>query len=88
MGIPAILVTGEAKEVETADDIAQTGAAVSLGLYDSDSGQHLREVLEDLLANQCRRLGMRNAALNNLDGRMGERLVHMIVKCLSECSSR
>jgi UDP-2,4-diacetamido-2,4,6-trideoxy-beta-L-altropyranose hydrolase len=80
IGLPAVLVTGEAKEVETANEIVMTGAALSLGLYSKDTGELLRNTVDSLMLAHKSRAVMRQSGLDRLDGRMGERLVDMINK--------
>lgn len=77
VGLPALLVTGEAKEVETADEIVATGAALSLGMYGEGTGERLRMAVDTLIRNKSQRAALREAGLNRLDGRMGGRLVGM-----------
>ena len=78
LGIPAVLVTGEAKEVETADEIAKTGAAVSLGLYADGIRSCLVNEVDKLLTSPEKRASMRKAGLTKLSGRTGGELVTMI----------
>lgn len=78
LGLPAVLVTGEAKEVETADAIARTGAAISLGLYPGERQQRVIGVVRQLLQTPSKRLALRQSGLARLNGRTGERLVQMI----------
>lgn len=78
IGLPAVLVTGEAKEVETANEIVATGAAVSLGLYREGTAGRLRAIVDTLMRVPAQRAALRKAGLERLDGRMGGRLVGMI----------
>jgi len=78
MGLPALLVTGEAKEVETANEIVTTGAAISLGLYCEGTGERLRAIVITLMRVPEQRAALRQSGLERLDGRMGGRLVGMI----------
>jgi UDP-2,4-diacetamido-2,4,6-trideoxy-beta-L-altropyranose hydrolase len=78
LGLPSLLVTGELKEVETADELVSMGSAVSLGIYREGAGEKLRSTVDMLLRNPSRRAALREAGLNRLDGRMGGHLVRMI----------
>lgn len=80
IGLPAVLVTGEAKEVETANEVVMTGAALSLGLYSKGTGELLRTMVDNLILDPKSRAAMRQSGLDRLDGRMGARLVGMIEK--------
>jgi spore coat polysaccharide biosynthesis predicted glycosyltransferase SpsG len=76
LGLPAVLVTGEAKEVETADSIHEQGAAYSLGLYDATvTPDLLRSTVRELMVSPEKREAMRTAGLTRLDGKIGGRLV-------------
>ena len=78
LGVPAVLVTGEAKEVMTADEVAKTGAAISLGLYAQNIGSRLVSEIDQLLSSPGKRALLRRAGLTKLNGRMGGELVRMI----------
>jgi len=78
VGLPAVLITGEAKEIETAEQVATTGAAVTLGLYTDSSRRRLLDEVERLMASPEQRSLMRRAGLTRLSGRMGGDLIAMI----------
>lgn len=78
IGLPAVLVTGNAMELETADDIVRTGAAISLGLYGERTGPELRVAVDALMRSPGQRAALRETGLQRLDGRMGGRLADMI----------
>jgi spore coat polysaccharide biosynthesis predicted glycosyltransferase SpsG len=85
MGLPAVILTGEAKELETANEIVTTGAALSLGLYCDGTSERLRSVVDNLMRAPEQRFALRQSGLDRLDGRMGARVVEMIEKRFVLC---
>jgi UDP-2,4-diacetamido-2,4,6-trideoxy-beta-L-altropyranose hydrolase len=78
MGVPSILITGEVKEVETAESISLTGAAVCIGRYSVLSVSELLDVITNLIDKPALRLKMRKAGLSLMQGKTGELITKMI----------
>lgn len=84
LGVPAILVTGEEKELETSAALASIGAAVDIGRYGTRVETSLRSELTALVESASRRDTLRQNARRAVDGLAGERLWKRILS-LSNC---
>lgn len=79
LGVPLVMVTGEAKEVETAAMLEQAGAGVSLGLFSSGRSADLARLCAVLLDNPDRLRAMGELGRRAVDGHAATRIMRMAV---------
>jgi spore coat polysaccharide biosynthesis predicted glycosyltransferase SpsG len=75
LGIPSVIITGVEKELETARELENAGAAINMGLYHSDKRDQLLQTLESLESDLRRRETLSQTARSLVDGHGADRLL-------------
>lgn len=81
VGVPSILITGEAKELETSAELEKKGCCINLGEY-SDADTSALEKSLDSLKHITRRQDMSRLARRAVDGKAIERILDQVSKKL------
>lgn len=82
-GVPSVLVTGEAKELETAALLAARGAARDAGFFDEGAGARVEAAVDALAGSAAERARLSAAAQKAIDGRGLERLLDALRAALT-----
>jgi spore coat polysaccharide biosynthesis protein SpsF len=77
-GVPAIHLGLTRDHAESASALAAAGMALSLGVYQEVSDVRLAASVAQLLGDASRRTAMAARAQENIDGRGGQRIAHLV----------
>lgn len=82
-GVPTLLITGEKKELETAEALAKAEAAEDFGAYSTEALERLAQRLDEHRADVAARRGLSVQAKKAIDGKGMSRLTALIQGALT-----
>ena len=79
MGVPAIYFALSEDHAQSCGALVSQGAAICLGVHDQIEDQSVRQILENLMADQFLRKQMHKACLQLIDGAGAKRVANIIL---------